>query len=84
MRSLIRSVFAVLILMMGAFTLPATAGPGGVQPAVLTSDADSGRFLPAAFKTNIRDFKRRFLHRPGGSGRRHPGQRVVRAWFVAL
>lgn len=55
MHSLVRTVFAILILMMGAFTLSATAGSGGVQPAVLTSDADSGRFLPAAFKTNIRD-----------------------------
>jgi hypothetical protein len=55
MRTVLRTVFAILILMMGAATLPATAASApAAQPAVLTTDTSSARFTPVAFNTDIR------------------------------
>jgi hypothetical protein len=54
MRTILRVVVSILMLMVGAAALPAAAAEG-LQPAVVTPSTAAGYAEPAAFNTGIRN-----------------------------
>jgi len=59
MRSALRVVTSILVLMMGAIALPAAASEGpmaaeGLQPAVMATDISGDPLMPVAFKSGLR------------------------------
>lgn len=54
MRAISRAVFVGSLLLMGAFTTPATAG---LQPAIMSATINDGGVVPVIFKTSLGDMK---------------------------
>jgi hypothetical protein len=59
MRTALRVIASIFMLMMGVVALPAAASEGsfaaeGLQPAVVLPGADGGAVMPAAFKSGLR------------------------------